>query len=290
MLSQYFGSFLLNKGYISRDTLEHALSQEKSTKLKLGILAVSEGVLTADQVEQIHNQQKTQDKRFGELAVELNYLTDEQVGMLLNLQKSSKVELSQILIDEGLMDLRTLEKALQAYKEDANLSEVQMKAIKSGSIDEIVEAFVNIPTQENKGLYQEYIQLFIRNMIRFIDSAPVIKVENQEINPQHVAVKQGLSGAINMSSYMVFPESTYVAFASRYSGMDITEKNELADASVTEFLNLHNGIFVVNLSDQGIKMDLSPPVTLSGAEVSERPALTCITIELEIGTCQLVIQ
>jgi len=290
MLSQYFGSFLLNKGYIERDVLNDLLSQEKQARVKIGVLAVSSGLLTADQVEEIHYIQKTKDKRFGEIAVERGYLANGALETLLLEQKSSQIELSQLLVDEGIVDLHTLEKAINEYKQESKLSDAQFRAIEGGNIEKLVEAFVNMPNSAYQQEYIDYISLFLRNIIRFIDSSPIFEVEERYITGgDDVAVQQNIQGMFNLETYIVFPVNVYVAFAGRFAEMRITEKDELADASVTEFLNLHNGIYVVNMSEKRKNMELLPPKTLIGADVNADSNSIVCSIDTDIGKLQLVL-
>lgn len=290
MLSQYFGSFLLNKGFVDRDTLNGVLSTEKQSRVKLGVLAVSSGLLTAAQVEQIHTIQKTQDKRFGEIAIELNYLTGEKLESLLLQQKSSQMELSQVLVDQGVLDLFTLEKALEEYQRDSKLSDAQFHAIQSGNVEELVEAFINLPETVNRQAYMDYISLFIRNIIRFIDSTPVFKVvEDYTLDSTADAVRQDMQGDVNINACLAFMDDVYIKFATRFAEMQITEKNELADASVTEFLNLHNGIFVVNQSEQGKKVGLLPPSVLKGEELMLPKQSIICSIDTELGEFHLLL-
>jgi CheY-specific phosphatase CheX len=50
----------------------------------------------------------------------------------------------------------------------------------------------------------------------------------------------------------------FVTFAARFAQEEITEPDELAQASVGEFLNLHNGIFLVNMSNNGVELEMHP--------------------------------
>ncbi|OEH84226.1 hypothetical protein BHU72_12545 [Desulfuribacillus stibiiarsenatis] len=290
MLSQYFGSFLLNKGYISSEILNELLEQEQSTRMKLGVIAVSKGLLTAAQVEQIHNLQKSQDKKFGELAVELGFFTEEDVDSLLQEQKSSQLVLSQLLIDKGIMDLQALENAVNEYMQDSNLTEAQFEAMQNGNIGDLVEVFLQLPDNSHTQEYMDYMSLFLRNVVRFIDSTPVFLLEDA-LNTERtmIAVQQNLVGDINLKTYMIMPESTYVPFAARYAQMRIEERNELADASVTEFLNLHNGIFVVNMSEEDKSVNLTPPEVMMLSDLPQITESAICSVDTELGVFYLAL-
>ena len=48
MFSQYFGSYLLNKGYLTPKQLQRALELQDAVHLKLGILALNEEMCIRD--------------------------------------------------------------------------------------------------------------------------------------------------------------------------------------------------------------------------------------------------
>ncbi|HOA79999.1 MAG TPA: chemotaxis protein CheX, partial [Defluviitaleaceae bacterium] len=65
MFTQYFGNYLLNKGYLTAEQLHDALEEIKDARLKLGVLSVNAGYMTAEQTEEVNEAQKKYDKRFG---------------------------------------------------------------------------------------------------------------------------------------------------------------------------------------------------------------------------------
>lgn len=291
MLSQYFGNFLLNKGYISRDALNEVLSTEKKTRIKLGVLAINSGLMTAVQVEDVHELQKQLDQRFGEIAIEKKYLTEDSLGELLKQQKSSQLELGQVLVEHGYMNMHVLEKALNDYKSESNLSDAQYEAIKSGNVEDLVEVMLNLPDVGQANVYMEYISLYIRNIIRFIDSAPVVKVVDGLPNAADYgfAVRQKITGDQVISTQQLFDKATYLKFACKYAEMTIEDMGELANASVTEYLNLHNGLFVINMSDRGVKVQLAPPEAISKEELDINDSSIMLSIDTDLGDFYLVV-
>lgn len=59
MFTQYFGQYLLNKGYLTPEQLHYGLENQNNTRLKLGVLAVNAGYMTADDAENINEAQKS---------------------------------------------------------------------------------------------------------------------------------------------------------------------------------------------------------------------------------------
>jgi hypothetical protein len=82
--------------------------------------------------------------------------------------------------------------------------------------------------------------------------------------PTNLLVSQGMDGdsgskiciALDMES------DTAVTFAERYTGERFSPDSEYVSASIEDMLNLHNGVFNVNLSNIFSKeVKLHPPVT-----------------------------
>ena len=97
MYTQFFGNYLLSKGYITNEQLFEALQEKSQKHTKLGTLAIHSGLMTAAEVDAVIVEQTHQDKRFGELTIEMGYLTDEQVKNLLNIQSPNLLVEKHIL-------------------------------------------------------------------------------------------------------------------------------------------------------------------------------------------------
>ena len=57
-------------------------------------------------------------------------------------------------------------------------------------------------------------------------------------------------------------EETAIQFASRYVSEEFTAFDEYVQASMEDFLNLHNGLFNVNISNSySVELGLQPPIS-----------------------------
>lgn len=268
MFSQYFGHFLLNNGLLTSAQLQSALELQKTTHVKFGVIAVDEGLLTPSQVEVIHEKQKQQDKRFGEIAIELGFLSNEQVEQMLSAQKKNHLLLAQAVVDQNYMTMEAFSNALSEYKKLHSLSDEKFEAIKSGNIEAMVENLLLLG-DEDKQIYTDYLSLFVKNMIRFIDDQVYVEVSSNDA-PLQVdwLVSQQINGEAPLHTAMAIEENVFLKIASVYAEEELTEVDELAQASVSEFLNLHNGIYLVNMSNKGIELDMAPQNVENSASVS----------------------
>ena len=85
-------------------------------------------------------------------------------------------------------------------------------------------------------------------------------------------VTQKDEGLLSFNSGVDMSKSVAIAFASRYAKEEFHEFDEYVKASIEDFLNLHNGLFNVNMSNEfSLELNLCPP------EVHEEETLTNAT-------------
>lgn len=286
MFSQYFGHYLLNRELITREQLADALEFQQSVHVKFGVIAVDEGYMTPSQVDEVHEKQKQADKRFGEIAVELGYLTNEQVESLVSKQKQSHLFLAQALVDRDYMSIEQFGTALHDYKKENSLSDEQFEAIKGGNIDSLIENVIDAKDHSKQATYGKYLSLFVKNMIRFIDDQVYIEVGGVA-QSGNLLVQQDILGESPLFTAISATEEVFLHIASTYAEEELTEVDELAKASVSEFLNVTNGIYLVNMSNWGIELAMKPQEVIENATVSGESFF--VTVHTRNGSFQLII-
>jgi len=254
MFNRLFGQYLWKKGILSSTQLQEALQLEQSTHVKIGVLAVNSGYMKAEQIEEVHQLQARQDKRFGEIAIEKGYITAEKLEELLGQQRKSHLLLSQAILDRGYMSLEEIAKALEEYKQESGLTE---EDINSDDPEKIIKRFITLTTNQDDEIYYDYYTLLIKNILRFLDSQPVLDSQIPSLNnPWYIVQK--IIGPRELITVLAMEEPTLIRMAALFSNEPLDTFDELAQASVTEFLNQHNGLFIVNMSNQGMELSLEP--------------------------------
>ena len=259
MFNQYFGNYLLEKKFVTPEQLRIVLKEQKAIKVKLGVLAIDSGYMTATQVNTIHKLQAAKDKRFGELAIEEGYLTSQQLEELLQAQKKSNLLLGQAMIEKGIFTFEQYEEILLQYNEDSGFQPDEIKALKNNDAEKIVDIFLKTVSTANNELYHDYFELFIRNLVRFIDDE-IRMEEAREIAsyPFSYFVTQKMEGQYDLFTGFAGPEDTLTKFASIYAEEALDGMDALAKDALCEFMNCHNGLFLSNLSHKGIELELFP--------------------------------
>lgn len=257
MFNQYFGNYLLEKKLIKPEELRMVLEEQKSVKVKLGVLAIDSGYMNAEQVDKIHQLQTAKDRKFGELAIEETYLTENQLTELLNVQKKSNSLLGQVLIEKGLFSLVQYEAVLLQYRADSQLTSDEIKALENNDITQIAEIFLKTLVDDQDRIPRQYFELFLRNIVRFIDDE--IRMETAvTVNSYSFdyLVTQGTAGEYCFFSGFAASESVLSQFAAIYAEEELSGMSDLAKDALGEFLNCHNGLFLSQLAHKGIELDL----------------------------------
>ena len=290
MFSAFFGNYLLNKGVVTRDELKEVLADLSKTRLKLGVLAMDAGYMTSAQVNEINHLQATLDQRFGELALQKGFLTDEQLIELLSLQKSEHLLLAQGLIDRGILTTESFETEIMLYKLENGLDDDQFEAIKNGDVHVITTAFMAFEKSIASGFYIDFVSLFVKSLIRFVDTfVQIDRVEKIDRILYTHLFSQHLLGEEKIFTAFSGEESALLAIASKTAGEVMTEIDDYAIDACGEFLNQANGLFVVNLSDQDIEYDLTIQAYTKEASINPHRTLYRIPIHLSSGMIYLMI-
>lgn len=263
MYAQFFGNYLLSRDIVTKEQLIHALQKKSSTRIKLGTLAIHAGYMTANEVDRVIIMQTHQDKRFGELAVSEGYLTEMQVTELLKTQIPDFLLLGQALIEDGVIDNQTFQDLIIDYQSINELDEFNYSTETTDNIKHMVENFFVLAERPLSSYEISFFHLLLNNLIRFIgDDFTLVPPSQCKEYPTNYCVSQKINGDFSVRVYLDMPESACIEFASRYVGDTFTEFDEYVQSSLEDFLNLHNGLFNVNISnDASVELELEPPVT-----------------------------
>ena len=251
MYAQFFGNYLLSHGVVTREQLLETMHRKSSTKIKLGTLAIHAGYMTANEVDRIVILQTHEDKRFGELAIHEGYLTEEEVTKLLAEQKPDFLLLGQALVDEGLINNQQLQELIIDYQSENELDDYSYSEEDQDAIRHMIENFFILAERPLSKYEISFFQLLFNNLYRFIgDDFTLVSPSSCKEYPTNYCVSQKVSGSFSIRTYLDIPENTCIAFASKYVNENFTEFDEYVRSSVEDFINLHNGLFCVNMSNE----------------------------------------
>ena len=291
MFAQFFGAYLFNNKLVSAEQLTTAIEQKKNTRLRLGVIAINAGLMSAEQVEHVNQTQQSVDKRFGDLAVELGYITSEDVEKLLAQQPMDYLLLGQTLVNNGALSNADFEKALNDYKAATQFADDDISKNQTEQLAKLVNEFYHFDTAENARIYTDYVTLLFKNIIRFVgdDFTPLKACILRNFEAKYF-VRQNISGSYGMNTSIGADRDEYIAFAERFSKEPLSELDDYVNETVGEFLNVHNGLFLVNESnDSGVELTMTPQEYIANENVQfEKPAF-CIPVAFSFGEIDFIV-
>lgn len=291
MFTQLLANYLLTKKMVRPKDIQDALEYKQEAYMKLGVIAVNEGFMTEEQVQSVHKMQSKVDKKFGELAVEMNFLNNEGLEKLLSAQKHDYLLLGHDLINKGIISHAQFEEIINDYKIDHNLTDRQMELLKNNDIDEIVNIFCKLENLKHENLFKEYISLFLRNSIRLLDSeisidyGGITKNTNKKYN---WFVCQNIKGKYNFFTCFATNNNIFKTDNAN-SNQYVNAINNFSKASIEEFLNLQNGLFLVNMSNAGTELDMMPQTCYSSASIKDINPVVIVPVKIFLGKFDLII-
>lgn len=111
-----------------------------------------------------------------------------------------------------------------------------------------------------------YLELLFNSFIRFVgDDYTPLSAEICDSFSADCMVRQDIKGSYAISTYIGMSQTTAINFASRYVNESFSVYDEYVQASLDDFLNLNNGLFLVNCSnDQALELTLTAPEHFDG--------------------------
>lgn len=263
MYTQFFGNFLLSRGVITSEQLIEAIQEESKAHMKLGTLAIHAGYMTASEAENILIMQTHEDKRFGDLAIQGGYMTKEQVDQLVKMQKPNYLLLGQILIDKGYLTMNEFENLIVDYQSENEIYDLDMVDEKKETVTEMLRNYCNFDNHPDAEKAIDYLYLLFNNLVRFIgeDFTALNPIPCPEYPTNYCICQKTHGENFSVTSAIDIDMNAAIAFASRYVHEEFDDFDEYVKASLEDFLNLHNGLYNVNLSnDFSLELSLDPPV------------------------------
>lgn len=251
MNSLYFAQYLVNEGAIAEREAKELLKEAEKTTPGLAVVALAEGAVSASKLAELMPFEK---EAFSKLAVAEGLLFASQVEKLQEARSTDGLKTAQALLDSGKMDFMELGRRMAFC---GSLDGSPFKEAVRRIIEEQHEDLT-----EEKEIYADFTELFMRSLMRFMDTPAIVNFcepECEEVLFASHTVSQRLSGSVSFVSGVYASDKVFIEMAQRYSHELIDEADEMAEDSVSEFLNVVNGLFVVDLGKRDYDLDLDTP-------------------------------
>lgn len=121
--------------------------------------------------------------------------------------------------------------------------------------------FYSIPDDQANDFVKAYIKKLVEDIVLYVDSNFTIEnIEFKDAYDVQNELSQEITGVPSAYSALDGDVRALTAFAESYSHLGIADYDSLCKEALLDFLNLHNGLFVVYLSENKIyELSLSVP-------------------------------
>ena len=292
MYSQFFGNYLLSKQAVTKEQLILAIEEQHIRHLKVGTLAIHAGLMTTEQVDHVLMRQAHENKRFGELAVEEGFLTKEQVMELLNKQIPIYLLIGERLVENGALTDAQLEDLILSYQKENELSKLIDSSTQMENLEDLIRNLFLVTVSDSPDYLLQYLSVLFHNLVRLVgeDFLPLNPILCKEYLTNHCSA-QIVNGEYSLTSYLDFEEDTAIAFASRYANEEFSEYDEYVRAAMEDFMNIHNGLFCVNASNEkSIELSLNAPTVFDNTLISFTSNMLHLPIVYPFGTLNILIK
>lgn len=237
-------------GYVTKEHLISALIRQTKELVHVSTLALYAGYMSAQEVEYVLQIQKEENKKFSEVAIENGFLSQERVLELLNTKAPDFLVLGQILINDGVFTYEQFENILTDYRSQNEFLDMELNQENKDDIQRLIDSFSIVSETAIPDFGKSYLELLFKNFVRYIgdDFTTLPPSACTEFATEH-CVSQSINGNYLVNTYLSMSEETSITFAERYSGENYSEYDEYVAASLEDFINLHNGLFIVNASN-----------------------------------------
>ena len=254
MYSQFFGNYLFSNGYISKEQLLSALSRQPKTSLLLSTKALYSGYMSAHEVQHVVHLLEEEGKKFSEVAIKYGYLDQHQVMEILNTPVPNFLIIGQILIKDGVFTFEEFENILTDYRSQSEFLDLELNDENRDDFQRLVEDFSIVSEAAIPDFGKGYLELLFNNLSRYIgDDFSTLPPSMCTEFATECCVSQMVEGPYQVNTYFNMDEATALAFAERSSGDSYFEIDEYVMASIEDLLNLQNGLFIVNASNDSMK-------------------------------------
>lgn len=153
--------------------------------------------------------------------------------------------------------------------------------------------FNSISEENASDFVKGYIKKLVQDIVLYVDNNITVgEIEFKDDYELSHELSQDITGVPSAYSAMDGDIRTLCAFAESYSSLGIAEYDDLCKEALLDFLNLHNGLFIVYLSEQNIcELSLSVPkqngpININGSKLGK---VTIIPINFTYGTIKFLL-
>ena len=176
--------------------------------------------------------------------------------------------------EDGVFDYQQFENILADYRSQHEFLDMEMNQENKEDIQKLLNSFALLSETAIPEFGQSYIELLFNNLVRYVgEDFIALPPEVCTVFATDHCVSQTVNGKYVINTYLNMDSSTAINFAERYTNEAYAVFDEYVAASIEDFINLHNGLYIVNASNSH-----SSELTLGTIEQKDHSLLSFETV------------
>ncbi len=215
MLNRLFGNYLVEKGKITLEALNALLAAKEEIKAGVEVIAIITKAMTPAAVKELSMNINKDSELFGEAAVDASIITDDKLDELLAYQSNAFMKFIQLLVDNGCLSYEDINHELDAFQQKSGFSDVQLNALIHDDVEQCVNIFVPLKSQNLKELTMTLVQTFRRIIDKDFYLEKAYTAHSIQLDKYAC---QTIAGDMHVRVYISAPGDGLLAIANYFSG------------------------------------------------------------------------
>ena len=263
MHNHSFGDYLLENNYITTSQFIECI-QELNSDLKpsIEVAGIYSGLTTFEMLDTLMNKPEYPEMDIINIGIKYGFINAQYLNEYAKTKYPLFLSLAQILINKEYLNLHDFQSALVDYDSDSEIFEIEADDMLRASTDTKIDFLMQNITVSNEIITQLFFRLMFNQLYNEIGhDFTVLDPFKCDEYPTNIMVSQDVIRDDRTYTFAIdMNDSALLGFAERFAGSRFDKVDDLSIASIEDFINLHNGVFNVNLSnDYGIEASLTPP-------------------------------
>lgn len=291
MYAQLFGNYLISNNLVTNDQLIKAMELASTSSLKLETKLIHSGLVSGKDIESSLAEAENFGFEFSDVIVRDELIDISTLKGLDGYDAPRYLILGQCLVETGVFTWSSLENAIVDYQSSTEIFELDIDPTKKKEVNQLIQDLFDMAGKPITGDAVSYIELLFNNLSSYIgDDYTVLSPLSITEYPINFCVLQSISGALCINSYLDMGKDVSLAFASRYAKEEFTEFNDYVSAAIEDFLNLHNGLYIVNMSNEyNMELNLDPPFVSESGMLLDEEGTFLLPVVYPFGTLNFLI-
>ena len=263
MYNHSFSDYLLDHKYITSLQLVEGLRElRKHSKPSLPTAGIYTHEVVYSDIESIIEESERTGFSLVSLVKKRGLMSDEAIISYKGHDFPVFISFADILIKKGFLTYKEFQDSLIAYESDTEIYQIELNIPLRANTDDSIDFMMSHLNVSNHIVTRLYFRLFFNALYNNVchDFTVLAPFRCDEFPADHLICQDVVHDGITRTIATDMEEEALIHFAGKYAKEQFVDLNEYVYAAIEDFLNLHNGIFNVNLSnDYGLEATLSPP-------------------------------